>query len=575
MTQNDDRDDSDIEVNRSRIRDTAGCIGTVRYVGAVRSCSRYPNRQYAGVEWDNPSRGKHNGSVLCRQTNEIVAHFVVAHATGASFVPLSKIDTGVTLSKDLLRERYVAMDSQEIIAPNNVLPHSVRTALGRSKPVEFIGEISIRKRQQLEDLSTISLRRMGINRIPLDCLEANQFHITSMDLAGNLLCHWKDVLNLLQLLPQLLSLNLASNRLLDFELVDIERLQEMEMHGLQKLNLRETGLTKVSTVSEMTRTILPEVKEMCLAGCHFLDMDATVQWPLQSLQVLDMSECHLDSSQLPMLQNLPMLERLVLDDNPLQEWPVFDEGVLEHLLHVQLCNVPVNDWLAIEPLNSLPKLSSLRLSCPLTEELGTASGRSLIIARFEKLIMVNGSSVSSDERIEAERRYVSRLATTFQSPGGEEKEQLHPQWARLKAKHNTLVDRVQSVSNGQGLAGPTMHVLDCTIESLMPTSCDESPLIRRFPTTMKVDRILTLAARHFGHDVQDLALYAVTDSLPLPLDDTSRSLEYYAFLSNPVRLQVQERLVETNAPNDPDWEQRMEQQEATMQTLHKAKQQQH
>lgn len=39
--------------------DSGGYRGTVRYIGALPG---YPGNWY-GIEWDDPSRGKHNGSV--------------------------------------------------------------------------------------------------------------------------------------------------------------------------------------------------------------------------------------------------------------------------------------------------------------------------------------------------------------------------------------------------------------------------------------------------------------------------------------------------------------------------------
>lgn len=53
---------SDISTQQKAIGcriESGGFIGTVRYVGAL---PQYPGEWY-GIEWDNPSRGKHNGTV--------------------------------------------------------------------------------------------------------------------------------------------------------------------------------------------------------------------------------------------------------------------------------------------------------------------------------------------------------------------------------------------------------------------------------------------------------------------------------------------------------------------------------
>ena len=145
----------------TRIRDVDGFVGTVVYVGSVAS-SKNSKEQYAGIVWDDISRGKHDGSVVCRETNQIVRHFSCGTTQG-SFLKLRKLDLGVTLTAALLREKYVKMNAPRI-APNNILPHSVTTSSGRGKTVEFMGELKIRKHQQLENIDRISLRREGISR---------------------------------------------------------------------------------------------------------------------------------------------------------------------------------------------------------------------------------------------------------------------------------------------------------------------------------------------------------------------------------------------------------------------------
>ena len=87
----------------TRIRDADGFVGTVVYVGSVAS-SKSPQEQYAGIVWDDNSRGKHDGSVVCRQTNQIVRHFSCGSTQG-SFLRLRKLDLGVILTAKLLREQ--------------------------------------------------------------------------------------------------------------------------------------------------------------------------------------------------------------------------------------------------------------------------------------------------------------------------------------------------------------------------------------------------------------------------------------------------------------------------------------
>ena len=189
---------SQLNVGVTRVRDVDGFVGTVMYVGPVPS-AKNATEIYAGVAWDDASRGKHNGSVICRTTNQLVRLF---HCQGGSFLRLAKLDLGVTLDPELMQSKYVDMDAP-VVAPNNILPHTARTAGGRDKPIEFLGEMNIRKRQQLSDLDKISLRSLGISRACLDESMARFQHLKEIDLAGNLLSDWDTVFTILGQFPSL------------------------------------------------------------------------------------------------------------------------------------------------------------------------------------------------------------------------------------------------------------------------------------------------------------------------------------------------------------------------------------
>ena len=109
-----------------------------------------------------------------------------------------------------------------VIAPDNVLPHMARTSSERDdKPIEFLGELQIRQRQQLHEFHKISLRRQGIaglavmtkkqgNQQQKDEDDDSLFeNIRDVDLAGNLLSSWKDVLTIMEQFPNLTDFSVA------------------------------------------------------------------------------------------------------------------------------------------------------------------------------------------------------------------------------------------------------------------------------------------------------------------------------------------------------------------------------
>jgi hypothetical protein len=421
----------------TRIQDVDGFIGTIFYVGPVAS-AKDPTEQYAGIVWDDPSRGKHDGSVICRTTNQLVRHFSCPHPCGASFIRLTKLNLGVALDASVFRTKYVPPDS-ELIAPNNVLPHTARTSTGREKPIEFYGELQIRSRQQVEDLNTISLRRMGIARYDKDVSLQEFVHLTTIDLAGNLFSDWEMVLKIMKEFPNLLHFSIAANRIGDPSQAVLDRtlqggggnnddglLEVAPFSHLKTLNLNQCGIETVQTLWWIG-ILLPQLQELCLAHANLSNLNAPPPTSssstrrFQQLQQLDLTNCQLSSWKdqiTPFCSTLPCLEQLNLDDNPLETTNLDQEPLTEdnipyfpQLTTLHLAGTQLRQWKDLDGLTLLPKLTTLRFrKCPLLSSLGTGEARALTIARLGGLIKLNASDISPKERIEAERRYVSSVA---------------------------------------------------------------------------------------------------------------------------------------------------------------------
>lgn len=74
-----------------------------------------------------------------------------------SFIKTNKIMKGKSFL-EALRDRYVKEDAP-LIAPDQLLPDAyVVTSKGNQKGIEFVGETKIRKYQQLDVVTTITIR---------------------------------------------------------------------------------------------------------------------------------------------------------------------------------------------------------------------------------------------------------------------------------------------------------------------------------------------------------------------------------------------------------------------------------
>lgn len=528
----------DLRPNITRVRDASGFVGTVVYVGPVAS-AKSSTEIYAGIAWDDVTRGMHDGSVICRATNRIVRHFKCGPTQG-SFLRLSKVDVGVALSPETMRSRYVKPDA-ELIAPDNLLPHVARTAGGRDKPIEFWGEVKIRGRQQLEVVEEISLRMLGIAR-PCSSeqeVEMEEFgHLKSIDLAGNLLSDWVDVLTICRPFKNLESLSLASNRINDLSSGSFDG---FSMTRMTNLNLNSTNIASFKTVHLIGKA-MPNLLELCMAHCDLADIEYcglgtctvgndTGIPAFQNLILLDLSDCNLTSweKQVSHLSTLPALESLILNDNMIDNITIPESvaTAFTKVASLQLAGTSISSWSTIDNLNGIPTLRSLRLrNTPLTSSMGVGEVRSTVIARLPTLEFFNASPIAERERTEAERRYVSSVARELlmissgallsyagqtlsdgnlgDTDANAKQAQIHahhPRFQSLLEKHKESMMSSSSISAPFSTANIGDDVIGLTIRSMAASSCDMEPLRKRIPTSLKVGRIKAMCARAFGLDI--------------------------------------------------------------------------
>ena len=94
-----------------------------------------------GIQWDDASRGKHDGSCL-DSSGATVRYFQCILGSG-SFVKPQKVSYGKSFV-EALQERYVEMDAPEE-SPGSIVPDAfVMTSSGVQKSIEFVGEKKIR-----------------------------------------------------------------------------------------------------------------------------------------------------------------------------------------------------------------------------------------------------------------------------------------------------------------------------------------------------------------------------------------------------------------------------------------------
>jgi dynactin complex subunit len=206
-----------------RVCDSEGYKATIRYIGPV-AIAKDPKETWIGVEWDDKTRGKHDGSCYDDKTGQSFRYFKCDFGAG-SFIKPSKLSFGKSLV-EALKERYVKMNAPTIIdETSHAIPDAyITTNKGKTKPVEFIGERKIRKYQQLETINKVSLRNEMISRCNATSNSTGQegegnelkdiaSHFIELDLQDNLFSLWKEIACIGENLSLLQSLLLHGNKM--------------------------------------------------------------------------------------------------------------------------------------------------------------------------------------------------------------------------------------------------------------------------------------------------------------------------------------------------------------------------
>eukprot|EP00072_Mus_musculus_P061708 XP_011242649.1 PREDICTED: tubulin-specific chaperone E isoform X2 [Mus musculus] len=288
-----------------------GEYATVRFCGAVPPVAGL----WLGVEWDNPERGKHDGS------HEGTMYFKCRHPTGGSFVRPSKVNFGDDFLT-ALKKRYVLEDGPDDDE------NSCSLKVG-SKQVQTIGFEHITKKQsQLRALQDISLWNCAVShageqgRIAEACP-----NIRVVNLSKNLLSTWDEVVLIAEQLKDLEALDLSENKL---QFPSDSPTLTRTFSTLKTLVLNKTGITWTEVLH--CAPSWPVLEELYLKSNNISISERPVN-VLQKMRLLDLSSNpSIDESQLSLIADLPRLEHLVLSDIGLSSIHFPDAEIVSFLL---------------------------------------------------------------------------------------------------------------------------------------------------------------------------------------------------------------------------------------------------
>lgn len=435
-------------------------VATVRYVGKVEG----QDGEWAGVEWDDPSRGKHDGSV------NGVKYFACSSGLNAgSFVRVEKVAEGINVPQALLaRYRNEKAEGGEEVTADELY---VETIGQRRVKINLVGAEQISQLQsQTHKLTSSRLVQMDVASVgDADELAALLPNASELDLSSNLVSGWPFVRDLATFLPHLRVLILSDNRLAlpntpeGFGGAQLPGLRVLVLHracvtwrqllllqactpNLEELHACRNGIRRLglelaalptedgaaTAAADEGRALDATAAAAAVSGSGSAVSSSSLSAAFAALRVLNLEDNALtDWSEVLKLAYLPHLTKLHLSGNavdnitypetptttqaggppPLETAPPPTSAVavaFPSLESLFLGGCAVSSWASINHLNCFPKLAELRLSGNPVIAQSKSGGRFEVVGRVANLRWLNGAEVKKKERYDSEVRPAAR-----------------------------------------------------------------------------------------------------------------------------------------------------------------------
>uniref|UniRef100_A0A1I7UB38 Tubulin-specific chaperone E n=1 Tax=Caenorhabditis tropicalis TaxID=1561998 RepID=A0A1I7UB38_9PELO len=459
---------------------------TIRFIGEV---DGYGKQQWVGLEWDDPSRGKHDGVVKGKR------YFQTNHPTGGSLMKAEIIPK----PKDLLFEIKNRYAEDEMVENEIELAQS-------SKKIELIGmERLAAKQSNIEKLINIVLDNQSVGYPPPS--GSPQFMICrELNLYGNLLYKWKTVRQILNFFPRIQELNLRRNMMQPFNQEDDSEQDEEDSaysESCKKLVISECQLDENSIDPILRR--FPLTTEVVAFGNRLrrFSVSDIVANRLISLDLEDNLFGSIDLIE----GNFPHLMHLSLARCGITSLIGLDGCVkFPNLEYLNIQGNEIIDWKSVNAMRSLKTLKRLLFDCKKLEVEKGIHAYEVVIAKLISLIDLNRFDVSEVERRSAEIRFLNKYAGVAD-----------------KSDHEEDITRLITVHGEPSVdtAKKGLSVVKIRIE------CGNRVETRKLPLAMSVQKIRDMLARLFK------VPHSATIRLYLVMTDKTK--QHRIELENPLR----------------------------------------
>ncbi|XP_059141817.1 tubulin-specific chaperone E-like isoform X2 [Physella acuta] len=498
----------------------------VRYIGTVPPTTGI----WLGVEWDDPSRGKHDGS------HEGKTYFHTSHPKSGSFVRPSKVNGGIS-AVQAVHERYGLKKDDEAGIKKEEL-FVLDQFLNQTK-VEMVGAKKINQQQsQFNRLKKISMFDMKVySGGPPGELGKTCPNITDLDISTNLISSWENVAEIAGHLPFLKELNVSDNRLI------IPKDPSSLACNFSKLRNATMNQMNLSWKEVLTCcSMFPCLEELHVSFNQIASLsDAT--HVLKGLRILDLMTNQIsDWGEVLKLGNLPMLDTLIISENQIKSiyfpscLPTDKTSHFKQLKALIIKRNEILEWSSIDELNKLQHLEDIQIAeNPILKTFTYETVRQLLIAKISGLKLISRTPISFEERKGAEIDYLKRFGTEWKAEGGSvDKSKNNPsnQFIANHPRYQAIADKWGAPEDSE-LCEKSSALKDnlLAIKIFSPQHPEKGTLDKKLPGTMSIEKLKTLIQRLYRMNTEPKLTYSShkkSNGPQIDLDNDMRQLGFFS-----------------------------------------------
>ncbi|KAG5892920.1 hypothetical protein JTB14_006235 [Gonioctena quinquepunctata] len=491
----------------------SGHFGTVKYVGSVDGHKGV----WLGIDWDEPDRGKHNGTV------NGIRYFDTRYPTSGSFVRREKVNFGQSLI-DAITSRYGYMENESLAQRNREEMQKFQQKTN-APFLQFVGLEKVGHKQsnfQFLEIVDVRLQNVSTSGPPK---ELNRLFpkIREIDLSKNLLFSWTEIFNICSQLKRLYWLNTSEN------LLSIpENYQEYTFPNISILICGHMRLTWEDVLK--ISTVFPNIQELRVPFNQITDISIPPVHNFKKLLYLDLEgNCIQHWTRIENLAVIQSLEHLSIEDTKLENIKFADDSVpiegFSNLAQLNLNNNLISEWQSIGELDKLKNLDHLRFTKnPILETENLATREQIIVARIEKLKKLNGRRILDEEKRGAEYDYIKKYGLEWLKVRNTSDEE---NFQKGHNRFSELINKYGAPEESELIIQP--NILDCALINLA-IKCGDKTLKKKLPPAILIQKLIMLIQKTFKLQERPTLTYisGPKQDIRISLDDEMKELGFYS-----------------------------------------------